>query len=98
MAAMTIFERLNRGQPAPVKKKTEQQPQEQAKVLLDWLLRWPKPVLTLNDIRNFSPRAIRDKETAIRSAQILAAHGHLAPLADHKWQIVRQTLIPADSR
>jgi hypothetical protein len=98
MAAMTIFERLDRGRPAPVvKKKTEQQPQEQARILLNWLLRWPKPVLTLTDLRNFSPRAIRDKETAIRSAQILTAHGHLTPLAAHKWQIVRDSLIPPPS-
>jgi hypothetical protein len=94
MAAMTIFERLSKGRPVPVDQKTEQQPQEQARVLLNWLLRWPKPVLTLNDLRNFSPRSIRDKETAIRSAQILAAHGHLTPLAAHKWQINRQPLIP----
>jgi hypothetical protein len=94
---MTIFARLSKGRPVQVDKKTEQQPQEQATTLLNWLLRWPKPVLTLSDLRNFSPRAIRDKETAIRSAKILAAHGHLTPLAAHKWQIVRQPLVPTDS-
>ena len=99
MAAVTIFERLERRRPAPIKKKkTEQQPQEQARILLNWLLRWPKPVLTLNDLRNFSPRAIRKKEIALNSAQILTAHGHLTPLAPHKWQIVRQPLVPTDSQ
>jgi hypothetical protein len=70
---MNLFERLARGRPAPVEEKTQQQPQEQARILLAWLLRWPKPVLTLTDLRNFSPRAIRNKEIAIRAAQILAA-------------------------
>ena len=95
---MTIFARLSKGRPVQVDKKTEQQPQEQATTLLNWLLRWPKPVLTLNDLRNFSPRAIRNKETAIRSAQILAAHGHLTPLATHKWQIVRDNILPTSSQ
>jgi len=91
----TIFDRLTKNRPVPPnEEKIEQQPQEQARILANWLLRWPKPVLTLNDLRNFSPRAIRNKETAIRSAQILAAHGHLKPLAAHKWQIVRETLTP----
>jgi hypothetical protein len=93
MAALTIFERLSKGRPVPVDQKTEQQPQQQAEILLHWMLRWPKPVLTLTDIRNFSPRTTRPKEVAIRSARILAAHGHLVPLAAHKWQIIRQKLI-----
>ena len=94
----TIFERLDRERSAPVEEKTKQQPQEQARILLNWLLQWPKPVLTLNDLRNFSPRAIRDKEIAIRSAKILTASGHLTRLADHKWQIVRQPLTPTNSQ
>jgi hypothetical protein len=91
-----LFDRLDRRRPS-TKQKT-QQPKEQAEVLLNWLLRWPKPILTLNDLRNFAPRPIRDKETAILSAKILAAHGHLTPLAAHKWQIVREPLTPARSR
>jgi hypothetical protein len=88
----TLFERLAQSRPA--KEKAEQQPQEQARILLTWLLRWPKPVLTLNDLRNFSPRSIRNKETATRAAKILTAHGHLEPLATHKWRIIRQPLTP----
>jgi len=95
----TIFDRLSRHRiAAQPEEKTKQHPQQQAEILLHWLLGWPKSVLTLSDLRNFSPRAIRNKETAIRSAQILAAHGHLTPLAAHKWQIVRKPLIPTPSR
>jgi hypothetical protein len=97
MATMTIFERLRRGRP-PEEKKTEQQPQEQAAMLLSWVVRWPKSILTLTDLRNFAPRPVRKKEIAIRAAQVLAAHGHLTPLAAHKWQINRQPLTPPPSR
>ena len=93
-----IFDRLNRTRPAPAEEKAKQQPVEVAEVLLGWLVRWPKPILTLTDLRNFAPRPIRKKEIALRSAQILAAHGHLAPLAAHKWQIIRQPLTPPPSR
>ena len=92
-----LFDRLDRRRPA-AEEKAKQQPKEQAEVLLNWLLRWPKSVLTLTDLRNFAPRPIRKKEIALRSAQILAAHGHLTPLAAHKWQIVRQPLTPTRSR
>jgi len=98
MAAMTIFERLDRGRPTPVKKKTEQQPKETARLLLDWLDRRLGNTVTLNDLRNFAPRAVRDKATALRATQILAAHGHLAPLAAHKWEIIRKPLAPTDSQ
>jgi len=91
----TIFERLRR---PPAEQKTEQQPQEQAAMLLNWLLRWPKSELTLSDVRNYAPRPIRNKEIAFRSARILAAHGHLAPLAATKWQIIRRPLTPTSSR
>ena len=91
---MNLFSRLAKGRPSPVERKTEQQPQEQARILLNWLLQWPKSELTLSDVRNYAPRPIRKKEIAFRSAQILAAHGHLTPLAATKWQIIRQPLTP----
>ena len=94
---MDIFERLNREKPPP-EEKAKRQPKELAEALLGWLERWPKQVLTLNDLRNYAPRSIRNKETAIRSAQILTAHGHLKRLAAHKWQIVREGLTPTHSQ
>jgi len=90
----TLFERLRRGQPAPEEKPKHNDDHTKAELLLGWVNRWPKPVLTLSDLRNFSPRSIRNKETALSTAKILAAHGHLTPLAAHKWQINRQPIIP----
>jgi len=92
-----LFDKLDRRR-APVAEQLQQHPQQQAAILLGWVARWPKPVLTLTDVRNFGPRAVRKKEIAIRSAQILAAHGHLTTLAAHKWKIVREPLIPPISR
>jgi len=87
MATVTIFERLDRGRPAPVKKKTKA---DHPQLLLDFLQRWNKPNISSRDIRIYGPTAIRDRESAIRSAQILAAHGHLVPLTARKWQVVRK--------
>jgi hypothetical protein len=94
----SIFERLNRARPSPGGEEAKPDPKEQAKVLLAWLDRWPKPVLTLTDLRNYSPRAIRKKEIALRSAQILTAHGHLTRVNSYTWNIIRENLSTTDSR
>ena len=94
----TIFTRLAKGRPTPPNEKAKPQPKEAARLLLDWLDHRPGNTVTLNDLRNFAPRAIRDKETAIHATQILCAHGHLTRLANHKWQIVRAPLTPTNSR
>lgn len=90
---MNLFDRLAKHRPTPPKEKTKQQPMEQAQALLNWLQRRPGDTITARDIRIWGPKILHDKERAIRSAQILAAQGHLIPLAAHKWQIVRELLI-----
>jgi hypothetical protein len=65
-----------------------------AQKLLDWLNRRPGDFITARDIRIYGPGALRNRESALRSAQILAAHGFLIPLAAHKWQVVRKNLAP----
>jgi|SRR6516164_7440237 hypothetical protein len=97
MAAMTIFERLNRGRP-PAEAAIEQPPQEPAQLLLNWLQRREGSTITWKQIRNHGPRRIRDREIAIRSAQVLVAHGWLKELKTHQWQIIRQPLIPTSIR
>ena len=82
-------------EPAP---KPEQHKNDGPQVLLDFLQRWRGSTITWKEIRNFAPRSVRDREIAIRAAQVLAAHGHLRPLAAHKWQIIRQPLFPTRSR
>jgi hypothetical protein len=89
-----LFDRLDRGRPpAPAEEKTRPK-NEPAQLLLNWLQRWPKPTVSSRDIRIWGPKTIRDRESAIRSAQILAAHGYLTPLKNRVWQVVREPLTP----
>jgi len=97
MAAMTIFEQLSKSRPAPVAKKPQRQPKEQAEALLGWLERWPKNTVSSRDIRIWGPKFIRNRESAIRSAQILAAQGRLRPLKPRVWEIIRDPIIPRSS-
>jgi hypothetical protein len=90
---VNLFDRLAKGRPPSVEEKTKQQPQEQAQALLNWLQRWPKPIVSARDMRIYV-KSIRDQESAIRSAQILTAQGWLIPLAAHKWQVIHKTLTP----
>jgi len=98
MTKPTHGERFSFADDAPAEEKTQQQPKQQAEVLLSWLDKWPKPILTLRDLRNFAPRSIRNKEIGLRATRILTAHGHLTPLAATKWQIIRQPLTPTRSQ
>jgi hypothetical protein len=93
MTIVTIFERLNKGRPAPEPK---QPPKEPAQLLLDFLQRWPKPTIRAKDIYQYAPRSTRpNKETAIKNAEVLARHGWLTALETHHrnrkvWKIVRK--------
>jgi len=78
-------------EPTPEKVKIKVDP---AQLLLDFLQRWSKPIISSRDIRIWGPKALHNREGAIRSAQILAAHGWLIPIAERKWQIVRKNLTP----
>src|SRR5215471_3615318 len=54
----TIFERLDRGRPAP-KPERRQQTSPQLEILLDWLLnRWDKPTVSARDIYRSGPGPI----------------------------------------
>jgi len=83
---------------APAETAIKQPSQEPAQLLLNWLQKWNKPTITWKEIRNFAPRAVRDRETAIHSARVLTAHGWLTEVKPHQWQIIRQPLIPTRSR
>ena len=73
--------------PTPTKK-------EPAQLLLDWLQRWDKPTISTKNICQFGPYSLRNGERALRSAQVLAAHGWLTPLTTREWQVVRKNLVP----
>jgi hypothetical protein len=81
----------------PPSAEQKKQPREEAEQLLNFIQRWPKPTISSRDIRIWGPKSIRDRESAIRSAQILAAHGFLTPLAARKWEVVREPLTPSRS-
>jgi hypothetical protein len=62
---------------------------------LDWLInRWSKPAVRVRDIMQFGPKPIRNRKSAIATAEILAARGWLSALPtrqhnEKKWAIVR---------
>ena len=88
----TIFNRLvRRWPPEP---KIEQPSKEPAQLLLNWLNRRPGTTITQREIRNHAPRPVRNKEIAIQSAEILAAHGFLTRINSYTWKINRDPLIP----
>ncbi len=73
-----------------------------AERLLAWLhARWPEQLVSLPDIYQLGPGAIRDKRTAERLVRILDDHGWLLPFeggaivaGKHRreaWRIVRGT-------
>ena len=98
MAAMTIFERLNRGQPpaeAPIKPPHKSPAQE----MLDWLMRWPHETVSSKQIYQYAPRAVRsDRETAIKTAEILERYGWLSRRETKTrgwrvWEITRRPVV-----
>lgn len=102
---MDLFERLDRGQPPPaqLEKKDHQKRQDEealfaAQRLLDWLQRWPKDIVRLSEIRIYGPKSIRDRKSAIRSAEILVKHGWLTrqPTRYYNarvWKITRKLVV-----
>ena len=89
-----IFERLSAGQPAEPTPKPKASP---AQKLLDWLLRWDKPVVRVRDIRVYGPYALRNQKSVTDSAEVLVKSGWLIPLQTrqyngHKWRIVRKPI------
>jgi Protein of unknown function (DUF3987) len=51
-----------------------------AQRLLDWLRQWPETVISLPDIYQQGPNAIREKATASKMVAILRDHGWLEPI------------------
>ena len=91
----TIFDRLNRTRPTPPTTKNKDEP---AQRLLSWLPRWPRDTITVRQIRVYGPRCLRDRRSAIDSAEILVANGWLTPIKPSRpdtyaWQIVRKNIV-----
>jgi hypothetical protein len=66
---------------------------------LDWLQRWERPTVRIRDIRVHGPgRAIRNRKSAISTAEILVKTGWLIPLGSRRhdggeWRIVRRAIV-----
>jgi hypothetical protein len=71
---------------------------------LDWLVnRWPKPTVRVRDILQFGPNPIRNRTSAIATAEILAQRGWLSPLPTRQhnekmWAIVREGVADVASK
>jgi hypothetical protein len=95
---MNLFERLDRGRPAPEPKPVSQPGKDPAQRLLDWLQRWNKPTVSAREIRIYGPKSIRDRQSALNSAETLVKYGWLIPNQTHRrdrrvWQIVHKSIV-----
>jgi hypothetical protein len=92
---VTIFERLERPTEAvtktPHKDNTPQ-------LLLNWLLKWRKPTIRMNEILVYGPRPVRKRENALSSIQKLVEQRWLTPVKTRRpdmleWQITRRPIV-----
>jgi|307.fasta_scaffold55573_3 hypothetical protein len=97
---MNLFERLDQGRPTPspllLPSSAARKPSP-AQLLLNWIQRWPKPVVSWRDIHNYGPGPTRDQKNAINATEILVRNGWLRPMKAHrydmhKWEIIRKPL------
>jgi len=89
---VNIFERLNRGKPAPVEETNQP---DYTQRMLDFVLQWPRPSIATTDLMTYGPRPRQNAEETLRIASILERHGWLTPIPTprkdmHHWNIVRQ--------
>ena len=93
--AKDIFKRLSAGRP----------PQEPAPPatplaagrLLNWLQNnWTQPIIRVRDICIYGPHIIRDRESAIKTAEILERHGWLVPMKPHRCDTKRWRIAIGD--
>jgi hypothetical protein len=93
MAEMTIFERLNR---APTK--PEPQQPDHAQRMLDFVLRWPRPSISVPDLMTYGPEPRKNAEETLKLATILEKHGWLSKKDTPKknmrhWTINRKPFV-----
>jgi hypothetical protein len=79
---------------SPAAEKTTPPPTPLAALrLLDWLQHnWGRPTVCARDIYRSGPSPVRDRESALKSTEILEKRGWLIPLKSHRydrkrWQI-----------
>jgi hypothetical protein len=90
-----IFKRLSAGRPAP--EPTREPAPLAAGRLLDWIQNnWTQPIIRVRDICIYGPHPIRDRESAIKTAEILVKHGWLVPMKPHRCDTKRWRIAIGD--
>ena len=89
----SIFQRLAAGRPTPPPE--EKAKPDHAQRMLDFLQRWPKPIVSARDIQNYGPRPKQSREDVLKSVEILVRHGWLVSDPTYRrngyqWQIVKK--------
>jgi hypothetical protein len=101
---MNLFERLDRGRPAPPTKEVQKSlpdPKLQpAQRMLDWIQRWTKNTICIRDVRQYGPNSLRNPKSMIDAAEVLVKNGWLEPAESHrydmrKWRVIRRPPIIA---
>ena len=87
--ARDIFKRLSAGRP-PAEEPMPPPTPLAAGMLLGWIQNnWTQPIIRARDICRFGPNPIRDRESAIKMAEILVGHGWLVPMKPHRCDTKR---------
>lgn len=90
--AATLFDRLAKGRP-PVEEPTPQPVPLAAGKLLGWLQNhWTQPIIRVRDICIYGPHTIRDRASAIKTAEVLERRGFLVAMTPcrgdaKRWRI-----------
>jgi hypothetical protein len=81
-------------QPTP----TEAAHNNNAQRLLNWLLKWQKPTIRMNEVLVFGPRPVHKRENALSPIQKLVEQGWLTPIQTRRpdmleWRIARRPIV-----
>jgi hypothetical protein len=92
----TIFEKLAKHRPSPVKEKTNQP--DHAQRMLDFLLRWPRPSISVPEMMTYGPKPRKNAEETLKLASILERQGWLTPKKMPRkdmrhWDITRRPVV-----
>jgi len=92
-----LFDRLDAKRP-PAEEKTAQP--DPAQKLLDWLLQCGKSTVYTRDILIYGPHSLRNRESMLKSTEVLVRHGWLVPAKtnprnkrERQWHIVHKSVV-----
>jgi hypothetical protein len=94
----SIFTKYIADPPVGIAELSQAQKLQPAQMLLTWLQRWKKDVISERDIRIYGPRPLRSKESASAAAEVLVRNGWLSrrkmPRHDSRgWKVIRKPIL-----